>query len=155
MCGWFFFFTPGSSSKPSLSPWMVLDRCADRKSRLKKTLSAVRTAAAARGGRIFGAGALRRTTSKHNNAEGRRRTEHQKKKRKVESAQIHTSVPSADELTVDHKTTFEMDSPAWPHLRSETGPSGGKTAPTPRRPFVLNLLQSPRPRGANKTPRKC
>lgn len=69
----------------------------------------------------------------------------QKREKKAESAQIHTRVPS---VTADHKTTFEMDSPAWPQLRSETGPSGAKAAPAPRRPPVFNLLQSPRPSGS-------
>lgn len=58
----------------------------------------------------------------------------------LDSAQIHTSLPSVGWLTVDHETTFETDLPTWLQMWSETLPSGGQRAETPRRAF--SYLQS-------------
>lgn len=58
----------------------------------------------------------------------------------LDSAQIHTSLPSVGWLTVDHETTFETVLPTWLQLWSETLPSGGQRAETLRRAF--SYLQS-------------
>lgn len=48
--------------------------------------------------------------------------------------------------TIDHKTTLEMASPAWLHVRAEARPSGGETLKVL---LFFNLLQPPELRNAS------
>lgn len=119
MCGWFFCFGSVSSLWGFPLFWCCvcfnLGRWAQRL-RLTKTLSTVRAAAAAF---ISSAGRREKITIERE----RLWTKEAELKNVWVGTNSHKRAISGG-LTVDHKTTLEMDSPTWLLLWSEAGPSG-------------------------------
>lgn len=110
MCGCFFCFSFVSSFWCRVWFWFGLDRWARRPSRLQKTLSTVRAAAAAC---ILTTGALQ-GTKKNTLQHSECFCDH--KRSEVKNVWVNTISHKhaiAEGLTVDHKTTFEMDLPTW------------------------------------------